>query len=242
MMCDEIKQFGDRELCKVLEILTSPLVPELGILVVVLVATEVLLKRIGCQYTVSTALAALAHWVRRAFEWIGTQLARLGGLLDIIDLTRVIEFVRDIAWDVLRAVVDITLPIAQVVVSPWYTITAYVRYAKTYTHPLVVPIGSAILFIVALFAAHYAGALNTVILWVIDVPLHYYIAAGLVIMFCSIYFDVFGKPPLMENLRTLFYPPTAAPRVVVHTLVTEEPPPPDTTVRSQQYTSSAHAH
>lgn len=85
-------------------------------------------------YAPSDALNTLARRLQDGWEWLGRFWAKLSSFLTWIRLERLF-----------KAMYNISDPIFQMVVSPFYFLKGYVETARLYDHPWKIRIGSGIL-------------------------------------------------------------------------------------------------
>lgn len=169
------------------------------------IALDIGLTRVGSSHTIASVLSHTAARVKDAFMWAGTQVARLSSLLDLVNFRMIIDFIRDIAWEITDHTIQITVPIAQVVVSPWYFVRGYFEYLYQYTNRYALLAGSVVLFAALWAAAYRSGVTERVRTAMARVHRGYYVVGALVFAGCSVYFSLMTKTPLIEVLHIMFY-------------------------------------
>lgn len=168
------------------------------------IVLEMFTRRFTDIYTPSVALSYVSAHVQSMFMWIGRQLARVVALLDYINVRRIVEFIRDVLWEVVDSTVAVTTPMANIVISPWYVVRGYGEYIMEFVHPWVIIVGTGLLGIVIVVSMVYFGAVDYVIDQARSHP-----QTSVTILFsvlsCSAYYNLMSKTTFVADLRYMFY-------------------------------------
>lgn len=169
-----------------------------------LLVIEVVCDKLGSPVRPSSVTRCMAIAAVYVFTQIGRLLGKLSGIMDYIDLEMIWRFIRDVAWDFTKAFLDITLPIAQTVLSPWYAIKEYFLCIEVLSHPFLVLNASLAIVMAVVFALAWYGYMTVVRQWMASVSPLYYIVGTVVVCFSSMYFNFFDKFHGYTILQRLF--------------------------------------
>lgn len=165
---------------------------------------EMVTRRFTDVYTPSVAISFVSTHVQSMFMWIGRQLARIVALLDYINVRRIIEFIRDVLWEVVDSTVAVTAPMANIVISPWYIVRGYGEYIMEFVHPWVIIVGTGFLGIAIVVFMVYSGCLNYIVAQIMSHPQMFSTIAFIMVV-CSAYYNLVSKTAFMADLRYMFY-------------------------------------
>jgi hypothetical protein len=168
------------------------------------IVLEMVTRRFTDVYTPSVAISFVSTHVQSMFMWIGRQLARTVALLDYINVRRIVEFIRDILWEIVDSTVAVTAPLANIVISPWYIVRGYGEYIMEFVHPWVIIVGTGILGVAIAVFMVYSGWLNYIVAQGMHRP-HTSIIIVLVVITCSGYYNLVSKTTFMADFRSVFY-------------------------------------
>lgn len=171
---------------------------------VLLLTVEVLCVKFASPVSPSSATRLVARGAVYVFTALGRLFARLSGLIDYIDLEALWRFIRHTAWDFTKAFLDITVPIAQTIVSPWYAARAYYEYLEVFNHPLLVSVVSGLLVAAVTLVLIYYGVADMVRQHLPHVHSSYYIVALVTVVCSSLYFNFFDKLGGYALVRRVF--------------------------------------
>jgi len=177
-----------------------------GIFIVVLVIAQAICDKFQLYVSPGSVLRGVAYAFVQTFRLLGEKVAVLAALLDYIDIRWLVDIVRDVGWALFKAWIDLTVPVAQVILSPWYAIRGYLAYTVAYENPGVLLVGTGILALVVLFAAVRSGVAH----WVRDLRARYlsyslFLGILAIILGCSLYFNAFEKLDAMKIVHRLVY-------------------------------------
>lgn len=178
-------------------------------IVFVFIVLEMISRRFTDIYTPSAALSYVSAHVQSMFMWIGRQLARTVALLDYINVRRIVEFIRDVLWEVVDSMIAVTTPMANIVISPWYVVRGYGEYIVEFVHPWVIIVGTGLLGIVLVVLMVYFGAVD----YVIDQARSHPEMSTTIVIFiciCSAYYNLMSKTTFVADVHAIFYGAPAA--------------------------------